>query len=127
MARCLLIIWCQKCGLLPSSTACIYVPLCGIAVFKIPLPVICFIEIEDTSEHLRGDKEFVRVIAECENGRIVGIDMREIKMGRPSVGSEMLPAITVPEELRVALEKKAVELGISVPDARREAYRLFTK
>jgi hypothetical protein len=51
----------------------------------------------------------------------------EVTMGRPSVGSEMLPAITVPEELRTALEAKAAELGISVPDARREAYRLFTK
>jgi len=51
----------------------------------------------------------------------------EITMGRPTVGSEMLPALTVPEELRTALEAKAVELGISVPDARREAYRLFTK
>jgi hypothetical protein len=39
----------------------------------------------------------------------------------------MLTAITVPEELRIALEKKAAELGLSVPDARREAYRLFTK
>jgi hypothetical protein len=47
--------------------------------------------------------------------------------GRPSVGSEMLSALTVPEALRAALEAKAAELGISVPDARREAYRLFTK
>ena len=51
----------------------------------------------------------------------------EVTMGRPSVGSEMLPALTVPEELREALGAKAAELGISVPDARREAYRLFTK
>jgi phage terminase small subunit len=48
-------------------------------------------------------------------------------MGRPSIGSEMFPAITVPEGLREALEKKSAELGLSVPDARREAYRLFTK
>jgi hypothetical protein len=50
-----------------------------------------------------------------------------VTMGRPSVGSEMLPALTVPEALRAALEAKAAELGISVPDARREAYRLFAK
>jgi hypothetical protein len=51
----------------------------------------------------------------------------EVTMGRPTVGSEKLPALTVPEELRAAMEAKAAELGISVPDARREAYRLFTK
>jgi len=51
----------------------------------------------------------------------------EITMGRPIVGSEMLPGLTVPEDLRTALEAKAAELGLSVPDARREAYRLFTK
>lgn len=51
----------------------------------------------------------------------------EVIMGRPSVGSEMLPALTVPEELRAALETKAASLGISVPDARREAYKTFVK
>lgn len=51
----------------------------------------------------------------------------EVTMGRPSVGSEMFPALTVPEELRTAMEAKAAELGISVPDARREAYRKFTE
>jgi hypothetical protein len=50
----------------------------------------------------------------------------EVTYGRPSVGPEMLPALKVPEELRAALKAKAAELGISVPDARREAYRLFT-
>ena len=51
----------------------------------------------------------------------------ETSIGRPTVGGETLPGITVPEELRAALEAKAAELGLSVPDARREAYRLFTK
>jgi len=51
----------------------------------------------------------------------------EVQMGRPSVGEEMLTALTVPTKLREALESKAAELGLSVPDARREAYRLFTK
>ena len=37
----------------------------------------------------------------------------------------MLPGLTVPEDLRTALEARATELGLSVPDARREAYRLF--
>jgi hypothetical protein len=50
----------------------------------------------------------------------------EVTMGRPSVGSEMLPALTVPEELRAAIVAKAAESGISVPDVRREAYRRFT-
>ena len=48
-------------------------------------------------------------------------------VGRPSVGTKTLPGLTVPENLRTALEAKAAELGLSVPDARREAYRLFTK
>lgn len=46
-------------------------------------------------------------------------------MGRPGVGSEILPSLTVPAELRSALEAKAAELGIPVPDVRREAYRLL--
>ena len=49
----------------------------------------------------------------------------EVTMGRPTVGSEMLPGLTVPEDLRTALEARATELGLSVPDALREAYRLF--
>jgi hypothetical protein len=65
----------------------------------------------------------------CPQGWAAKIHKAEqdnITMGRPSVGSEMLPAITLPKDLRVALEKKAVEFGITVPDARREAYRMFT-
>lgn len=54
-------------------------------------------------------------------------EQEEVTIGRPSVGSAMLPALTVPEKLRTALVAKAAALGISVPDARREAYRLFTK
>jgi hypothetical protein len=50
----------------------------------------------------------------------------EARTGRPSVGDAMLDKITVPSELKEALEAKAEELGISVTDARREAYRLFT-
>jgi hypothetical protein len=48
-------------------------------------------------------------------------------MGRPSVGSELLPALTVSGELRAALEKKAESSGRSVPETRREAYRKFTE
>jgi hypothetical protein len=51
----------------------------------------------------------------------------EVQMGRPPIGSEMLPSLTVPEELRIELEKRAEKLGISMPDARREAYRKFTE
>lgn len=46
-------------------------------------------------------------------------------MGRPQVGDVMLPAITVPEKLKEAIEKKAEEIGLSTPDARREAYKNF--
>jgi len=49
------------------------------------------------------------------------------RIGRPSVGDAVLDKITVPSELKSALESKAEELGISITDARREAYRLFTK
>lgn len=83
------------------------------------------LEIEDTSNSRRGSDEYIRVIAECVDGKIVGLDMKEVKMGRPSVGDIVLNSLTVPEELRTALEKKAATLGISVPDARREAYRKF--
>jgi len=48
-------------------------------------------------------------------------------IGRPSVGSAMLDKITVPAELKSALEAAADRLGVSVPEARREAYRKFTK
>ena len=83
------------------------------------------LEIEDTSNSRRGSDEYIRVIAECENGKIVGIDMKEIKIGRPSVGEVMLNGIMVPANLKNEIEKKAAERGISVPEARREAYRLF--
>lgn len=46
-------------------------------------------------------------------------------MGRPQVGDVMLPAITVPEKLKEAIEKKAEKIGLSTPDARREAYRKY--
>lgn len=49
------------------------------------------------------------------------------KMGRPSVGAATLPSITVPEELRDRLQVRAVECGLSMPDARREAYYQFIK
>lgn len=49
------------------------------------------------------------------------------KIGRPSVGDLELPAITVPDSLKAALGKKASALGLSVPDARREAYRKFVE
>ncbi len=58
-----------------------------------------------------------------------GLAFAEISsaIGRPPVGDETLPAITVPAELLTALKNKSVETGLSMPDARREAYRLFTK
>lgn len=83
------------------------------------------LEIEDTAGSRRGSDEYIRVLAECEDGKIMAIDMKEIKTGRPFVGAVMLTSITVSDDLKTALEKKAVEMGISVPDARREAYRLF--
>ena len=47
------------------------------------------------------------------------------KTGRPIIGDAMLDKITVTSELKAELEAKAASLGISVPDARREAYRKF--
>jgi hypothetical protein len=47
------------------------------------------------------------------------------KMGRPSVGSELLPVLTVPEELKTGLESIAEKTGLSMPDIRREAYRAY--
>jgi len=49
------------------------------------------------------------------------------RIGRPPVGDTVFDKLTVPSELKAAIEAKAAEIGISVPDARREAYRLFTK
>jgi hypothetical protein len=49
------------------------------------------------------------------------------RIGRPPVGDTVLDKLTVPGDLKSALEAKAEELGLSLPDARREAYRLFTK
>jgi hypothetical protein len=58
-----------------------------------------------------------------------GLSFGEVsgQRGRPSVGDAMLDKITVPSELKEALEAKAGELGISVADARREAYRKYTE
>jgi hypothetical protein len=47
-------------------------------------------------------------------------------IGRPPVGSAMLDKITVPTELKIALEATAARLGVSVPVVRREAYVKFT-
>ena len=51
----------------------------------------------------------------------------EIKPGRPEVGSVRLPAIAVRSEIAQRLEEKAAELGLTVPDARREAYEAFVR
>jgi hypothetical protein len=85
------------------------------------------IEVEDTSDSRRGSDVYIRVVAETVDGKIVGIDMAEVKMGRPTVGDEMLTGITVPTDLKKAIEKKAKELGISEPDVRRAAYEAFVK
>jgi hypothetical protein len=49
------------------------------------------------------------------------------QIGRPSIGTAQLPGITLPDALKNALEKKAAALGLSVPDARRQAYLIFSK
>jgi len=61
-------------------------------------------------------------------GYMDGLAFGEVsgRRGRPPVGDAMLDKLTVPRYLKTALEAKAKELGISVPNARREAYRLFT-
>ena len=90
-----------------------------------PLKVKQALEIEDTSNHRRGSDVFYRVVSELENGQIVAIDMKEVKIGRPSVGSEMLPALALPASLKAAMEVKAKEAGVSMPDFRRVAYSLI--
>lgn len=47
------------------------------------------------------------------------------RIGRPPVGDTVLDKLTVPSELKSALEAKAEELGVSLTDARRAAYRKF--
>jgi hypothetical protein len=37
----------------------------------------------------------------------------------------LIPGVTVTPELKNALEKRAAADGITLPDARREAYRLY--
>jgi len=49
------------------------------------------------------------------------------RIGRPPVGDTVLDKLTVPSELKSSLEAKAEELGLSLPDVRREAYRKFTE
>jgi hypothetical protein len=49
------------------------------------------------------------------------------RIGRPPVGDTMLDKLTVPSALKSALKAKAEELGLSMPDVRREAYRKFTE
>lgn len=44
--------------------------------------------------------------------------------GRPSVGDTALPAIRVDAALAEALEAEAARRGVSVPELRREAYRI---
>lgn len=49
------------------------------------------------------------------------------RIGRPPVGDTVLDKLTVPSGLKSALEAKADELELSIPEVRREAYRKFTK
>lgn len=49
------------------------------------------------------------------------------RIGRPRVGGQTLPAITVPDEIKRGLESRASTLGMSVADARRQAYRLWLR
>lgn len=83
------------------------------------------IELIESPGYNRGDKKVVQVLVESPDKKITAIDMMEIKIGRPRIGDVDLPQLTVPQTLIDALTKKAGELGISVPDARREAYRQF--
>jgi hypothetical protein len=47
------------------------------------------------------------------------------KTGRPSIGKICLDKITVSEEIKTGLEKRAEYEGISVPEARRQAYKQY--
>lgn len=46
-------------------------------------------------------------------------------IGRPKKYGAVLDALTVEPEIKEALEKCADELGLTLPDIRREAYRKF--
>jgi hypothetical protein len=50
---------------------------------------------------------------------------KNLRVGRPRIGDVDLPQLAVPQATIDALTKRAGEMGISVPDARREAYRQF--
>lgn len=67
--------------------------------------------------------------AQRGQGYADGLQFVEVasQVGRPPVGDTVLDKLTVPSELKSALEAKAAELGISVPGVRREAYRKFTE
>lgn len=56
-----------------------------------------------------------------------GIKYGEIssKTGRPKKYDAMFDKLPISSELKTAIENKAAELNLSIPDARREAYRLF--
>lgn len=47
--------------------------------------------------------------------------------GRPEVGDTILPKINVSSAVAEGLKGKAQQLGVSVPEARRIAYKLFTE
>jgi len=47
------------------------------------------------------------------------------KIGRPSIGNRMMPALTVTEELEKNIKIMAEKLDISVTDFRRKAYEHF--
>lgn len=48
------------------------------------------------------------------------------KTGRPKQFDEMLDKLPVSSDTKIALENKAAELNMSIPDVRREAYKRFT-
>jgi hypothetical protein len=56
-----------------------------------------------------------------------GQDESDTRRGRKRVGDTLLDPLTVWESTKSALEAKAQSLGISVPDARREAYELWLR
>ena len=59
--------------------------------------------------------------------RIHAGESEDVGPGRPEIGTVRLPAIAVPDRLSKKLLARAEKVGLSVPDARREAYEGFVR
>jgi len=64
-------------------------------------------------------KEVLSLVPEC----LQSIPDASMPIGRPPVGDAVLPAITVPEDIREGLQAETIKRGMTVPELRREFYK----